>query len=105
LTLDGCQLQTITSISPSSFFWHYHRPHYRNKPEKVTTETGNHQSRHMDSSLHEVWQAAAGSPFVPTIGKGSQFPVAFVLVVLGFLLGGAFLLSTCSQFSLPDCPY
>jgi hypothetical protein len=47
----------------------------------------------MDSSLHEVWQAAAGSPFVPTIGKDSQFLVAFVLVVLGFGLGGAFALS------------
>jgi hypothetical protein len=49
--------------------------------------------QHMDSSLHEVWQAAAGSPFVPTVGKGSQFLVAFVLLVLGFSLGGAFALS------------
>ncbi|KAJ4290734.1 hypothetical protein N0V88_006483 [Collariella sp. IMI 366227] len=54
----------------------------------------------MDSSLHEVWQAAAGSPFVPTIGKGSQFPVALVLVVLGFLLGGTFALNR-SVVTLP----
>ena len=47
----------------------------------------------MDSSLHEVWQAAAGSPFVPAIGKGSQFWVAFILLVLGFSLSGAFALS------------
>lgn len=47
----------------------------------------------MDSSLHEVWQAAAGAPFVPTIAKGSQFSVAFVLLVVGFLLSGTFTLS------------
>ena len=47
----------------------------------------------MDSSLHEVWQAAAGSPFVPTVGKDSQFLIAFVLLILGFSLGGAFTLS------------
>ncbi|AEO70018.1 uncharacterized protein THITE_2120840 [Thermothielavioides terrestris NRRL 8126] len=47
----------------------------------------------MDSSLHEVWQAAAGSPFVPTVGKGSQFLVAFVLLLIGFSLSGAFALS------------
>jgi hypothetical protein len=47
----------------------------------------------MDSSLHEVWQAAAGSPFIPTVGKGSQFWVAFVLLVIGFFLTGAFALS------------
>ncbi|KAK4100701.1 hypothetical protein N658DRAFT_427251 [Parathielavia hyrcaniae] len=54
----------------------------------------------MDSSLHEVWQAAAGSPFVPTVGKGSQFLVAFVLLVLGFTLGGAFALNR-SAVTLP----
>src|SRR4051794_15287962 len=52
----------------------------------------NHNARHMDSSLHEVWQAAAGSPFVPTVGKDSQFLIAFVLLVFGFFLGGAFTL-------------
>jgi len=52
----------------------------------------------MDSSLHEVWQAAAGSPFIPTIGKDSQFLIAFVLIVLGFFLGGAFALSWFHPF-------
>ncbi|KAL2270856.1 hypothetical protein VTJ83DRAFT_227 [Remersonia thermophila] len=47
----------------------------------------------MDSSLHEVWQAAAGSPFVPTIGKDNQFLVALTLLLLGFSLGGAFALN------------
>lgn len=47
----------------------------------------------MDSSLHEVWQAAAGSPFVPTVGKDNQFFVAFALLLLGLGLGGAFTLS------------
>ncbi|KAK0747955.1 DNA repair exonuclease-like protein [Apiosordaria backusii] len=54
----------------------------------------------MDSSLHEVWQAASGSPFVPTIGKENQFLVAFVLLVLGFGLSGAFALNR-SLVSLP----
>jgi hypothetical protein len=47
----------------------------------------------MDSSLHEVWQAASGSPFLPTIGKGSQFLVGFLLLVIGLALGGLFTLS------------
>jgi cell cycle checkpoint protein len=47
----------------------------------------------MDSSLHEVWQAASGSPFLPTIGKGSQFFVGFVLLVVGVALSGLFALS------------
>ncbi|KAK4041550.1 DNA repair exonuclease [Parachaetomium inaequale] len=54
----------------------------------------------MDSSLHEVWQAAAGSPFVPAVGKDSQFLVAFVLLVLGLGLGGAFTLNR-SVVNLP----
>ncbi|KAK4205199.1 hypothetical protein QBC40DRAFT_249205 [Triangularia verruculosa] len=54
----------------------------------------------MDSSLHEVWQAASGSPFIPTIGKENQFLVAFVLLVLGFGLSGAFALNR-SLVSLP----
>lgn len=47
----------------------------------------------MDSSLHEVWQAAAGSPFLPTIGKGSQFTVGFSLSVLSVFLAAVFALS------------
>ncbi|KAH6900491.1 hypothetical protein B0T10DRAFT_555028 [Thelonectria olida] len=47
----------------------------------------------MDSSLHEVWQAAAGSPFFPSIGKGSQFWVAFWLLVLGISFTGIFALN------------
>jgi UPF0716 family protein affecting phage T7 exclusion len=47
----------------------------------------------MDSSLHEVWQAAAGSPFLPAIGKGSQFLVAFILLLLGALFTAFFALS------------
>ncbi|RMJ11098.1 hypothetical protein BHE90_003353 [Fusarium euwallaceae] len=47
----------------------------------------------MDSSLHEVWQAAATSPFFPAVNKGSQFWVAFLLLVLGFVLTGVFALN------------
>ncbi|PNY23916.1 Uncharacterized protein TCAP_06143 [Tolypocladium capitatum] len=47
----------------------------------------------MDSSLHEVWQAAAGSPFLPTVGKGSQFLVGFVLLLIGLVATGLFALN------------
>ncbi|KAI1342859.1 hypothetical protein F5Y15DRAFT_371237 [Xylariaceae sp. FL0016] len=47
----------------------------------------------MDSSLHEAWHTASGSPFLPTVGKGSQFFVGFVLLLLGLALTGAFALS------------
>ncbi|KAI8684937.1 Dolichyl-diphosphooligosaccharide-protein glycosyltransferase subunit OST5 [Fusarium keratoplasticum] len=47
----------------------------------------------MDSSLHEVWQAAATSPFFPAVNKGSQFWVAFLLLLLGFALTGVFALN------------
>lgn len=47
----------------------------------------------MDSSLHQVWQAAAGSPFVPVIAKESQFTVAFLLLSLGIAITGVFALN------------
>ena len=47
----------------------------------------------MDSSLHSVWESASRDPFVPTIGKDSQFFVGFTLLTLGLLLTGYFGLS------------
>lgn len=47
----------------------------------------------MDSSLHQVWQTASGSPFAPTIGKDNQFFVGFSLLVISIGLTGAFLLN------------
>ncbi|PFH59738.1 hypothetical protein XA68_11948 [Ophiocordyceps unilateralis] len=47
----------------------------------------------MESSLPEVWQAAAGSPFLPVVGKGSQFLVGFVLLLLGLTTTGVFALN------------
>ncbi|XMA18306.1 hypothetical protein WAI453_011097 [Rhynchosporium graminicola] len=44
----------------------------------------------MDSSLHQVWESAAGNPFVPTIAKDSQFFVGFTLLSIGLLLSGYF---------------
>ncbi|KAI0882181.1 uncharacterized protein GGS22DRAFT_48778 [Annulohypoxylon maeteangense] len=54
----------------------------------------------MDSSLHEIWQTAPGSPFLPTVGKGSQFLVAFILLLIGLSLTGAFALNR-SLVNLP----
>ncbi|KAI1459522.1 hypothetical protein F4805DRAFT_455687 [Annulohypoxylon moriforme] len=54
----------------------------------------------MDSSLHEIWQTAPGSPFLPTVGKGSQFLVGFILLLLGLSLTGAFALNR-SLVNLP----
>ncbi|KAM0255121.1 hypothetical protein ACHAQJ_006125 [Trichoderma viride] len=47
----------------------------------------------MDSSLHQVWQAAAGSPFLPVVGKESQFIVASVLLSLSLAITGVFALN------------
>ncbi|KAK2068268.1 hypothetical protein P8C59_002917 [Phyllachora maydis] len=47
----------------------------------------------MDSSLHEVWQAASGNPFLATIGKGSQFLVGFTLLAASIILAGTFALN------------
>ncbi|ODA79442.1 hypothetical protein RJ55_05035 [Drechmeria coniospora] len=47
----------------------------------------------MDSSLLEVWQASAGSPFLPVIGKNTQFLVAFVLLLSGLIATGVFALN------------
>ena len=46
----------------------------------------------MDSSLHELWQTASGSPFTPIVGKESQLFVGFSLLLLGLGLTGSFLL-------------
>ncbi len=48
----------------------------------------------MESSLHQVWESAVGNPFVPTIGKGSQFFLGFTLLTIGLLLSGLFGIST-----------
>jgi hypothetical protein len=57
-------------------------------------------SKLMESSLHEVWESAVGNPFVPTIGKNSQFFVGISLLVIGVLLSGLFGLSMCNFLSI-----
>jgi hypothetical protein len=47
----------------------------------------------MESSLHQAWESAVGNPFVPTIGKDSQFTVGITLLIAGILLSGFFGLS------------
>lgn len=54
----------------------------------------------MDSKLVDVWQAAAGNPFLPTVGKGTQFLVAFVLLLLGLFSFGIFALSKQAALSV-----
>ncbi|KAI1261419.1 hypothetical protein F5Y18DRAFT_204115 [Xylariaceae sp. FL1019] len=41
-----------------------------------------------DSSLFELW--GKGTPFEPAVAKDNQFTVAFLLLVLGAALTGAF---------------
>jgi hypothetical protein len=47
----------------------------------------------MESSLHQVWESAVGNPFVPVIGKDSQFTLGIGLLIAGILLSGLFGLS------------
>lgn len=58
----------------------------------------------MDSKLVEVWQTAAGSPFLPTVGKNSQFLVAFVLLFAGLASFGIFALSKSTPTSFISAP-
>jgi hypothetical protein len=58
----------------------------------------------MESSLHNVWESAVGNPFVPTIGKDSQFTVGISLLIAGILLSGLFGLSM-EITSLSGCFY
>lgn len=52
----------------------------------------------MDSSLLEVWQAAASTPFQPAVAKDSQFFIAFLLLLIGVAITGFFALSKlCSS--------
>lgn len=41
-------------------------------------------------SLYEVWQAAASSPFQPTVGKDSQLTLGLLLLLIGVVLTGLF---------------
>lgn len=47
----------------------------------------------MDTSLKELWSTAPGSPFIPAIGKGTQFFVAFWLLLIGIAFTGSFALN------------
>lgn len=47
----------------------------------------------MDSSLVQAWETAAGNPFLPTVGKQTQFLVASIFLILGFTIAGTFTLS------------
>lgn len=44
----------------------------------------------MSSPLLDVWEAAAASPFHPSVGKNSQFTIGSLLLVTAFLLAGIF---------------
>lgn len=52
----------------------------------------------MDSKLVEVWQTAAGSPFLPTVGKNTQLLFALVLLFAGLASFGIFALSKSIGF-------
>jgi cell cycle checkpoint protein len=47
----------------------------------------------MDSSLQDLWHTTSATPFLPTVGKGSQFFVGFTLLLLGLFLTIVFTLS------------
>lgn len=59
----------------------------------------------MESSLHQVWERAASNPFVPSIGKDSQFFVGITLLILGILLSGFFGMSELWRITVVECAY
>lgn len=54
----------------------------------------------MDPQLSEIWATAPGTPFLPTVGKESQFLVGFTLLTVGLALSGGFALNR-SLVTLP----
>ncbi|KAG9526253.1 hypothetical protein KCU71_g4363, partial [Aureobasidium melanogenum] len=40
--------------------------------------------------LNDLWEAAAGQPYEPTIGKNSQFTVGITLLFTALILSGYF---------------
>ncbi|KAK1066081.1 hypothetical protein LTR12_008080 [Friedmanniomyces endolithicus] len=40
--------------------------------------------------LHDIWEASSSQPFLPSISKGLQFPIAFTLLFIAVLLTGLF---------------
>ncbi|TKA80697.1 hypothetical protein B0A55_03693 [Friedmanniomyces simplex] len=40
--------------------------------------------------LHDIWEASASQPFLPSIGKSAQFTVGFTLLSIAVLLTGLF---------------
>ncbi|KAJ9628761.1 hypothetical protein H2203_002663 [Taxawa tesnikishii (nom. ined.)] len=40
--------------------------------------------------LRDLWDAAAGQPYEPAIGKNSQFTVGFTLLLTALMLSGYF---------------
>ncbi|ORY16624.1 hypothetical protein BCR34DRAFT_622324 [Clohesyomyces aquaticus] len=44
----------------------------------------------MSSPLLDVWEAAASSPYKPSIGKGSQFTLGFLLLFISLILATIF---------------
>ncbi|EDU47492.1 dna repair protein [Pyrenophora tritici-repentis] len=54
----------------------------------------------MSSPLQDVWEAAASSPFTPTIGKETQFSLGFLLLAISLVLTTIFGLNR-SVVSLP----
>jgi hypothetical protein len=56
------------------------RPPRRHR-RPAATSTRNCSPRTMSSPLLDVWEAAAGSPFHPGVGKNTQFTVGFGLLL------------------------
>ncbi|OAL54027.1 hypothetical protein IQ07DRAFT_641036 [Pyrenochaeta sp. DS3sAY3a] len=54
----------------------------------------------MSSPLLDVWEAAAASPFSPTVGKNAQFTAGFVLLFVSLVLTTIFSLNR-SLVNLP----
>ncbi|KAF2139815.1 uncharacterized protein K452DRAFT_299806 [Aplosporella prunicola CBS 121167] len=52
------------------------------------------------SPLLDVWEAASGNPYYPTVAKNAQFTVGFSLLFIAFILSGIFGLNR-SLITLP----
>jgi hypothetical protein len=93
---------SLANLHSSTIVWNLASRSTRTHP---STNQPDQPYNSMDSKLIDVWQAAAGNPFLPTVGKGTQFLVAFVLLLLGLFSFGIFALSKKPPLPTPRQVY
>ena len=76
----GSRSALTTTFTNHRAFPKGHQSSFTARPRRQETFTPAAPSVHMSSPLLDVWEAAASSPFSPTVGKNTQFTLGFLLL-------------------------